>query len=141
MLLNRLQSIIFKNVYFTDQNIMQRGDPMEMNFEGLGMQKWNAPTVRVQIVNKKWGHLSSYNVYSRRSFSCTFMLCPNCHQQKINKSAIFDFLITITLEVNMITRQMDPLFHLAAAWYLFYKMQKYHFNFWYFKFSFSWGAL
>ena len=27
------------NVYFTDQNIMQRGDPMELYFEGLEMQK------------------------------------------------------------------------------------------------------
>ena len=23
-------------VHFTDQNIMQRGDPMKLNFEGLG---------------------------------------------------------------------------------------------------------
>ena len=27
------------SVYFTDQNIMQRGDPMELNFEGLKIQK------------------------------------------------------------------------------------------------------
>ena len=27
------------NVYFTDQNMMQRGDPMELNLEGLEMQK------------------------------------------------------------------------------------------------------
>ena len=28
------------SVYFTDQNIMQTGDPpMELNFEGLEMQK------------------------------------------------------------------------------------------------------
>ena len=27
------------NVSFTGQNIMQRGDPMEMNFEGLEIQK------------------------------------------------------------------------------------------------------
>ena len=26
------------NVYFTDQNIMQRGDPMGLNFEDLEMQ-------------------------------------------------------------------------------------------------------
>ena len=26
-------------VYFTDQNLMQREDPMELNFEGLEMQK------------------------------------------------------------------------------------------------------
>ena len=33
-----------------------------------------------------------------------------CHQQKIQKRAIFDILMTITLEVNMITRQMTPCF-------------------------------
>ena len=27
------------NVYFTDQNIMQRGDSMELKFEGLEIQK------------------------------------------------------------------------------------------------------
>ena len=27
------------NVYFTGQNKMQRGDPMELNFEGLEIQK------------------------------------------------------------------------------------------------------
>ena len=27
------------NVYFTDQNMIQRGDSMELNFEGLEMQK------------------------------------------------------------------------------------------------------
>ena len=29
--------------------------PMELNFEGLEMQKWNIPTDRVQRVNKKIG--------------------------------------------------------------------------------------
>ena len=27
------------NVHFTDQNMMQRGDSMELSFEGLEMQK------------------------------------------------------------------------------------------------------
>ena len=29
--------------------------PMELNFEGLEMQKWNIPTDRVQRVDKKIG--------------------------------------------------------------------------------------
>ena len=33
----RLESAIFC-MYFTDQNLMQRGDPKEMNFEVLEMQ-------------------------------------------------------------------------------------------------------
>ena len=34
----------------------------------------------------------------------------HCHQQKIQKKSIFDILMTITLAVNMITRQMTPFF-------------------------------
>ena len=40
---------------FTYQNIKQRVDLMELNFEGLKMQIWNVPTDRVQIVNEKNG--------------------------------------------------------------------------------------
>ena len=103
-------------MYFIHQNIMQSGDPMELSFEGLKMTKWNVPTDRVQVVDKKWVHSSGYHVYSRRSFSCTFMLFSKfdkffcCQQQKIQKSSIFDILITITLEINMITQQMDFFF-------------------------------
>ena len=32
---------------------MQRGEPMELNFEGLKMQKWNIPTDRAQRVHEK----------------------------------------------------------------------------------------
>ena len=32
---------------------MQKGDPIEVNFEGLEMQKWNIPTDRVQRVDEK----------------------------------------------------------------------------------------
>ena len=34
---------------------MQRGDPVELNFEGLEMQKWNKPTDRTQRVDDKNG--------------------------------------------------------------------------------------
>ena len=30
-------------VYFTDQNIVQRGEPRELSLEGPEMQKWNMP--------------------------------------------------------------------------------------------------
>ena len=43
------------HVSFTDQNIMEMGDPMVLNFEGLGMQKWNIPTDRAQRVDEKMG--------------------------------------------------------------------------------------
>ena len=32
---------------------MQKGDPMELNFEGLEMWKWNIPTDRAQRVHEK----------------------------------------------------------------------------------------
>ena len=35
------------NVYFTNHNLMQRRDPMELNFEGLKMQKIDIPANRV----------------------------------------------------------------------------------------------
>ena len=34
---------------------MQRGDPMELNFEGLEMQKWNIPTDGALRVDEKYG--------------------------------------------------------------------------------------
>ena len=43
------------NVYFTDQKIMQREDPKELNFEGLEKQKWNKQTDRTQRVDEKNG--------------------------------------------------------------------------------------
>ena len=43
------------NVYFTDQKIIQREDPKELNFEGLEMQKWNKQTDRAQRVDEKNG--------------------------------------------------------------------------------------
>ena len=33
------KSSVAYNVYFTDQNIMQRGNPMKMNFEVLELEK------------------------------------------------------------------------------------------------------
>ena len=34
---------------------MQRGDPTELDFEGLQMQKWNIPIDRAQRVDGKNG--------------------------------------------------------------------------------------
>ena len=43
------------NVYFTDQKIIQKEDPKELNFEGLEMQKWNKQTDRTQRADEKNG--------------------------------------------------------------------------------------
>ena len=42
-------------VYFTDQKIMQSGDPKELKLKGLEMQNWNKPTDRTQRVDEKTG--------------------------------------------------------------------------------------
>ena len=43
------------NLYFRVQNILQKGDPIELNFEDLETQKWNIPTDRAQkLVEKNW---------------------------------------------------------------------------------------
>ena len=38
---NRLESFFFEYVstYFTEQNLIQRGDPIEFNFEGLEVKQ------------------------------------------------------------------------------------------------------
>ena len=43
------------NVYFIGQNIMQRGDSMELNFEVLEIQKLNIPKDRAQRIDEKIG--------------------------------------------------------------------------------------
>ena len=49
-------------MYFTDQNIIQKGDTEKLNFEGLEMQKLNIPTDKTQRADEKWGYLSGYHV-------------------------------------------------------------------------------
>ena len=41
------------NVYFTEQNIMHREDFIELNFEGIKIEKRNVPTDRAQRLDKK----------------------------------------------------------------------------------------
>ena len=43
---------------------MQKGDPMELNFEGLEMQKWNIPTDRAQRVDEKNGVICLVIMYT-----------------------------------------------------------------------------
>ena len=51
----KVSSLASKCVYFTDQNIMQRWNSVELNFEGLEMQKQNTPTHRAQRADEKNG--------------------------------------------------------------------------------------
>ena len=48
-------------MYSTDQNIIQRREPMKLNLEGLETQICNIATGRAQNVDEK----NSYHVYSQ----------------------------------------------------------------------------
>ena len=54
---------------FTDQNIKQRGDLMELSFEGLKIQKWNIPADRVQIVDEKNGNICPIIMFTQEDLS------------------------------------------------------------------------
>ena len=49
--------VLHVNMYFTDQNIMQRGDSTKLNFEGLEMQKRNVPMDRAQRADENNGFI------------------------------------------------------------------------------------
>ena len=63
--------------------------------------------------------LESY-IGSIRSFRSKWIYCPNCDwffagiSRKYKKWAIFDILIIVTREVNMITRKMTPFFSIYS---------------------------
>ena len=43
---------------------MQMADPMELNFEGLEIQKWNIPTVKARRVDEKNGVICLVNLFT-----------------------------------------------------------------------------
>ena len=74
---NRLESVFYRS----EHNEEGEG-PMELNFEGLEIQKWNLPTDRAQIVNKKNGII--YLV---------IMLTPQVMVIKMSKMADFLYFL------------------------------------------------
>ena len=76
---------------------------MELNFEGLKMQKWNVPTDRVQIVDEKIVIMFTQEGLSV-ALKCFAQAVTNLllSSAENTKRAMFYILITITLEVNMI---------------------------------------
>ena len=82
-------------------------DLMELNFEGLKIQKWNVPTDRVQTVDEKNRVICLVTTFTQEDLSValkcfaqavTNFLLSSAENTKIVMSYI---LITITLEVNM----------------------------------------
>ena len=67
-------------MYITDQNINQWGDHMELNFEGLKMQKWNVQTDTVQTVDQKKRVICLAIMFTQEDFSVAFNLLPKLCQ-------------------------------------------------------------
>ena len=75
------------NVYFRVQNILQKGDPIELNFEDLETQKWNLPTDRAQkLVEKNWA------IY------LIIMFTPTVMTIRMSKVAHFLYLLLMAAE-------------------------------------------
>ena len=69
---------------------------------------------------KKWAHFSrscSLKAIFQAHLNCVpeLWLVFGCRQQKIKNEALFDILINITLEINMITKQMNT-FSSSTFW-------------------------
>ena len=60
---------------------MQRGDPMELNFEVLEMQKWSIRTDRAQMAEEKNGVIFLF-----------IMFTPRVMVIKMSKTTFFAFL-------------------------------------------------
>ena len=54
---------------FIDQKIKQRAEFIELNFEGLKMQKWNVPTDRVQRADEKTGVICLVIIFPQENLS------------------------------------------------------------------------
>ena len=48
-----MSSFAWKCVFYRPANNVKGGNPMELNFEGLDMHKWNIPTGTAQRVDEK----------------------------------------------------------------------------------------
>ena len=59
----KVSSLASKCVFYRPEH-NAKGEPVELNFEGLEMQKWNTSADRARRVDLKMGHLSSNHVYS-----------------------------------------------------------------------------
>ena len=72
----------------------------------------------------------NHTIFCKNSMKYFMWILPKlwqifyCYQKKYKKLAIFDILKTITLDLNMTTRQMNPFF-----WYTFWALSVGIFNF------------
>ena len=61
----KVSSLVCKCVFY----IMQRGNPMKVNFKALEMQEWNITTDRAERVDEKNGVISLVIMFASRLFA------------------------------------------------------------------------
>ena len=83
-------------MYFIDQKIMQRLDPMEVNFEGIEMKKWNRPTNRAQRVDEE-----------NRVNCLVVMFIPRVIVTKVSKMAHFLYFLLMPAKIS---HSLDKIF-------------------------------
>ena len=72
-----IYNLVIQVIYFTGQNIMQKKDPMELNFEGLEMEKWNIATDRAPRVDGKSGVICQVIMFTH-GFMAIYYKCQKC---------------------------------------------------------------
>ena len=88
-----MSSLVCKTVSFTDQNIKQKGDLIELNFESLEIQKWNVQRYRVQKVDEKDRVICLVIIFTQKISQLHLNALPKlwlifcCCQQKIQKKS------------------------------------------------------
>ena len=81
-------------MYFTDQNITQRGNPMELNSESLEMQKQHKTMVGAQRVDEKNGVICLVIMFTARVMTI-----------KMSKMAHFSNIMLMTAQSYSQTAQ------------------------------------
>ena len=61
----KVSSLVCKCVFY----IMQRGNPMKVNFKALELQEWNITTDRAERVDEKNGVISLVIMFTSRLFA------------------------------------------------------------------------
>ena len=98
------------NVYFTEQNIMHREGLIELNFEGIKIEKRNVPTDRAQRIDKK-----NWAIFLSIRFIPTVIFI------KMSKMGHFlYFLLMIAKNLSQLRQNIQM--HLKDLIYFFQKM-------------------
>ena len=89
--------------------------------ENYRKKPWNSVFSKIDILLMVAQNPLTHSIFWIKFFQMHLNILPKlilcCHLEQIKKWAIFDILLAVALEVNMITRQMTP-FLLSTFWAL-----------------------